>query len=81
MAEIYALPTWTNHCQADVISVLEGMLERAKAGELTSVSVAATTTDGDGHYVYSEQVNGLALLGVIGLMRDDLADAFRRGQS
>ncbi len=77
-ATIYPLPTWTNYCQADVISALETMLERAKAGEFTSVAIAATTTDLRGAYSYSDQVNGLALLGVIGLMRDDLADAVRR---
>jgi hypothetical protein len=78
MGEIYALPTWTNHCQADAISALEDVLARAKAGELTSVAIAATTTDLNGHYTFSEQVNGLALLGVITLMRDDLASDLRR---
>ena len=78
MAEIYALPTWTNHCQADVVTALENMLDRAKAGDITGVAIAATTIDARGFYTYSEQVNGTLLLGAIRCMSDDIADEVRR---
>jgi hypothetical protein len=78
MGEVYALPTWTNHCQADVVTALEGMLERAKAGEITGVAIAATTMESRGFFIYSEQVNGTLLLGSLRCLTDAIAEEVRR---
>ena len=78
MGEIYALPTMAKVCQADVIETLERFLERARDGEITAVAIAALTPDSNSIHAYSQQMNGLPLLGACNLLQHDLAAALIR---
>jgi hypothetical protein len=77
-ATIYPLPTLANLARADAIETLERYLDRAKAGEIVTVAIAAVNAEGTANYCYSEQINGSALLGAVTLMQHGLAAALIR---
>ena len=77
-AEIVTLPTLANLCTADAVEVLERMLERARNGEIVSVAVAALTNDHTAYFTYSQQMNGVSLLGAATLLQHDLTAALIR---
>jgi hypothetical protein len=78
MGEVYALPTLANVCNMDAIETLERFLDRARKGEITTVALAALTVDGNALFTYSQQMNGLALLGACNLLQHDLTTALIR---
>ena len=78
MSNVYALPTLPNICRADAIETLERYLERAKAGEITTVAIAAINTEGSANFSYSQQVSGVSLLGAVTLLQHDLTAALMR---
>lgn len=77
-ATIYPLPTLASLCRADAIETLERYLEKAKAGEIITVAIAAVNPEGTATFTYSEQVNGVSLLGAVTLMQHDLTAALMR---
>ena len=80
-ATIYPLPTLANMCRADAIETLERFLERAKAGEVVTVAIAAVNAEGTSTFSYSQQVSGVSLLGAVTLMQHDLTAALIREAS
>jgi hypothetical protein len=77
-ATIHPLPTLANICRADAVETLERYLERARAGELVTVAIASITSEGLANFTYSQQVNGVSLLGAVTLMQQDLTAALLR---
>ena len=49
--------SWLTQVRADVLSLLEDLLERAKAGEITGIAVAATNADGSTTQMWSSMDN------------------------
>ena len=77
-ATIYPLPTPANVCREDAIRTLERYLEKAKAGEIITVAIAAVNAEGSANWTYSEQMHGVSLLGAVTLMQHDLTAALVR---
>jgi hypothetical protein len=77
-ATIYPLPTPSNLARADAVETLERYLERAKSGEIVTVAIAAVNAEGTANFSYSQQVNGVSLLGAVALLQHDLTAALIR---
>jgi hypothetical protein len=56
------------------IDVLEGLLERARAGELVGVVCAATHSDNMASYVLAGMIGPYSLLGALELAKADLIE-------
>jgi len=68
MSNITTLPTQRCRSHESTIEMLERYLERAKAGLIVSVGIAAVTSDGRAQYGHSDPDDGLRLLGAVRLL-------------
>jgi hypothetical protein len=75
MSNVTPLPTQRVISQQSAVDVLERYLELAKAGQITSVALAAVTLERNAAYCYSEPEDGLAMLGAVRLLDRLLATA------
>lgn len=68
MSNVTPFPTQRYVSQQSAVEVLERYLDLAKQGQITSVAIAAITTDRDAAYCYSEPEDALAMLGAVRLL-------------
>ena len=67
-------PTGEPHVSEVCVDVLRDLLQRAEAGEVTGVGLAALHCNGDASYHVAGHIGGFSMLGALDMVRAELVE-------